>query len=60
MRLRRWTWREVRRRLTGPGGRWRTPTTDGIEPFNIASVPFIRYRCRGSKIPNPWLLPNHA
>jgi len=58
--LHRWNWTDVRRHLTGPNGRWRRPTADGIELFNIASVPVTRYRYRGSKIPNPWLLPNHA
>jgi len=60
MRLRRWNWKDVRRHLTGPNGRWRRPTADGIELFNIASVSVTRYLYRGSKIPNPWLLPNHA
>lgn len=60
MRLRRWQWKDVRRHLTGPNGRWTRPTVDGVELFNIASVPVIRYRYRGSKIPNPWAIPNHA
>jgi len=60
MRLRRWTWRDVRRHLTGPDGRWRRPSADGIELFNIATVPVTRYRYRGSKIPNPWVPSNHA
>ncbi|MGI5152972.1 group II intron reverse transcriptase/maturase [Plantactinospora sp. CA-294935] len=59
MRLRRWRWIDVRRRLIGRNGRWTRPTADGIELFNIASVPVTRYRYRGSKIPNPWA-PNHA
>jgi RNA-directed DNA polymerase len=59
MRLRCWTWKDVRRHLTGPNGRWRRPTADGIELFNIASVPVTRYRYRGSRIPNPWTVPNH-
>ena len=58
--LHRWKWKDVRRHLTGPNGRWRRPTADGIELFNLASVPVTRYRYRGSKIPNPWILPNHA
>jgi RNA-directed DNA polymerase len=58
--LHRWNWKDARRHLTGPEGRWRRPTTDGIELFNIASVPVTRYRYRGSKILNPWTLPNHA
>ena len=60
MRLRRWKWRDVRRHLIGPGGRWNRPAADGIELFNIASVPVTRYRYRGIKIPNPWIQLNHA
>jgi RNA-directed DNA polymerase len=33
---------------------------DGVGLFNTASVPVTRYRYRGVKIPNPWILPNHA
>ncbi len=36
-----------------PDGRWRRPAADGIELFNIASVPVTRYCYRGIKIPNP-------
>ena len=60
MRLRRWKWKDVRRHLTGRNGRWTRPTADGIELFNMASVSVIRYRYRGSKIPNPWTVLNHA
>lgn len=60
MRLRRWNWKSARRHLIGRNGRWTRPTVDGIELLNIASVPVTRYRYRGTKIPNPWLLPNHA
>ena len=56
----RWRWKDVRRHLTGPHGRWRRPTADGIELFNIASVPVTRYLYRGSKIPSPWAPANHA
>ncbi len=42
---------------TGGGSR---STADGIELFNIATVPVTRYRYRGSTIPNPWTLRNHA
>ncbi|MCU1681911.1 MAG: hypothetical protein JWQ81_2650 [Amycolatopsis sp.] len=42
-----------------PSG-WRRPSADGIELFNIASVPIARYRYRGIKIPNPWLVTNPA
>jgi RNA-directed DNA polymerase len=54
MRLHRWKGKDVRRHLTGPHGRWRRPSADGIELFNIAKVPVTRYRYRGSKIPSPW------
>ena len=59
MRLHRWKGKDVRRRLTGPNGRWITPAADGIELFNIASVPVTRYYYRGSKIPSPWTATNH-
>ena len=51
------TWKDVRRRHTDHTGRWRRLTADGIELFNIASVPVTRYRYRGDKIPNPWPWP---
>jgi RNA-directed DNA polymerase len=60
MHLHRWRWTDVRRRFTDHTGRWTRPTADGIELFNIASIPVTRYRYRGSKIPNPWITPNHA
>ena len=55
-----WKWKDVRRRLTTPTGRWQRPSADGIELFNIAAVPITRYRYGGNTIPNPWALPNHA
>jgi RNA-directed DNA polymerase len=55
-----WTWTDVRRRLVTPTGRWRRPEADGIELFNIATVPVRRYRYRGNTIPSPWALPHHA
>jgi RNA-directed DNA polymerase len=60
MRLHRWKWNDVHRRLRGRNGRWTRPAVDGIELFNIASVPVTRYIYRGVKIPNPWIMPNHA
>jgi RNA-directed DNA polymerase len=60
MHLRRWRWKDVRRQLASRDGRWTRTAVDGIELFNIASVSVTRYRYRGSKIPNPWALPNHA
>ena len=56
MRLHRWKGKDVRRHLTGHDGRWRRPSADGIELFNIAKVPVTRYRYRGSKIPSPWAI----
>jgi RNA-directed DNA polymerase len=52
---RRWRWKDVRRWLTDPTGRWRPITADGITLFNPESVPIRRYRYRGNKIPNPWV-----
>jgi RNA-directed DNA polymerase len=60
MRLHRWRWKDVRRNLTGFHGRWRMPSADGIELFNLARVPVTRYLYRGSKIPSPWATANHA
>jgi RNA-directed DNA polymerase len=50
----RWTWRDVRRWLTAPTGKWRPPAVDGIELLNMATVPVTRYRYRGNTISNPW------
>jgi RNA-directed DNA polymerase len=55
-----WTWTDVRRRLVTPTGRWRRPSADGIELFNIATVSVRRYRYRGNTIPSPWALPHPA
>jgi len=60
MKLHRWNWKDVRRRHTGPNGRWLRPAADGIELFSLASVPVTRYLYRGSKIPSPWAMPDHA
>jgi len=35
--LHRWRWKDVRRRLTTPDGRWRPITANGIELFNLES-----------------------
>jgi RNA-directed DNA polymerase len=51
----RWRWKDVRRWLTEPSGRWKPIAADGIELFNPASVPIVRYRYRGNTIPNPWV-----
>jgi RNA-directed DNA polymerase len=55
-----WRWKDVRKRLTSGTGRWSRPSVDGIELFNLATVPITRYRYRGVKIPNPWVQLNHA
>lgn len=57
--LHRWSWKDVRQRFTDPSGRWKPIAADGIELFNIASVPVTRYRYRGSNIPNPWTPARH-
>ena len=58
--LHRWKWKDVRRRFTTPGGRRRPITVDGIELFNLETVPVTRYRYRGNTIPNPWTPHDHA
>jgi RNA-directed DNA polymerase len=58
--LHRWKWKDVRRWLRRPDGRWIPITVDGIELFNLETVPITRYRYRGNTIPNPWTLHNHA
>ncbi|AVT36991.1 group II intron maturase-specific domain-containing protein [Plantactinospora sp. BB1] len=51
----RWNWRDIRRRLAMPTGRWLPIAADGIEVRRISAIPIIRYRYRGNKIPNPWV-----
>ena len=50
----RWRWKDVRRWLTDPTGRWHPINADGIELFNPATIKIKRYRYRAYKIPNPW------
>src|SRR4051794_39727745 len=52
-KLHRWNWKDVRRGHTDHTARWRRRSADGIELFNVASVPITRYWYRGNKIPNP-------
>jgi len=59
-KLHRWNGRDVRRHHTGLHGRWTRPSADGIELFNLASVPITRYRYRGNTIPNPWTVAHPA
>jgi RNA-directed DNA polymerase len=49
----RMSWKALRRWFKGPNG-WRPILVDGVELFNIASVPVTRYRWRGPRIPSPW------
>ena len=58
-KLRRWRRSDIRRDHTAHG-RWTRPSADGIELFNLAKVRITRYRYRGTKIPNPWVLANHT
>jgi RNA-directed DNA polymerase len=53
MHRNRMTWKAVLRWLRTPNG-WRPIGFDGIELFNLATVPVTRYRYRGNKIPSPW------
>jgi RNA-directed DNA polymerase len=50
----RWNWKDVRRWLTDPRGRWRPIRAGETELFNPASIPIRRYRYRGSSIPTPF------
>ena len=55
-----WGWKEFRRRHTTPEGRWLPITGGRTELRRIDAIPVTRYRYRGSKIPSPWPLPEHA
>ncbi len=54
----RWRWKDVRRQFTTPTGRWLPITAGGTELRPITAIPVTRYRYRGTKIPNPWILSN--
>ncbi len=54
----RWSWKDVRKRFRLPSGRWLPiASADGIEFAKISKIAIVRYRYRGTKIPNPWLAP---
>ena len=53
MHRNRMTWTAVLRWLRTPTG-WQPIGFDGIELFNLATVPVTRYRYRGNTIPSPW------
>ena len=55
-----WRWKEFRRRHTTPDGHWLPITGGQTELRRIDAIPVTRYRYRGSKIPSPWPLPEHA
>ncbi len=55
-----WRWKEFRRRHTTPQGHWLPITGGQTELRRIDAIPVTRYRYRGSKIPSPWPLPEHA
>jgi RNA-directed DNA polymerase len=50
----RWRWKDVRRWLIDPSGRWKPISADGIELFNPEAIAITRYRYRGKQIPTPW------
>ena len=47
-----WKWTDLRRRFTGPSGRWIPLSADGKALFNLEAVPVTRYRYRGEH-PDP-------
>ena len=47
--LHRWRWKDVRRWLTGPNGRWRPITAGEVTLFDPCSIPIRRYRYRGNR-----------
>lgn len=53
MHRHRMSWKAFQRQQRGQHG-WSPIVLDGIELFNISSMPVSRYRYRGNKIPTPW------
>ena len=49
----RLNWKQIQRRYTSEG----TFAEKGIVLFNPGSVSVTRYRYRGARIPNPWIIP---
>jgi RNA-directed DNA polymerase len=56
----RWRWKDVRRWLTDPNGRWQPISADGTELARMQTITVTRYRYRGARIPTPWSLANPA
>jgi RNA-directed DNA polymerase len=50
----RWRWKDVRRWLTTPTGRWQPIHADEITLFDPTRIPIRRYRYRGEVIPSPF------
>ncbi|WP_436501783.1 group II intron maturase-specific domain-containing protein [Actinokineospora sp. HUAS TT18] len=55
-----WRWKDVRRWLVTPSGRWRAINAGEIELRRIAAIPVTRYRYRASNIPNAYVQTTHA
>ncbi|MFJ9968340.1 group II intron reverse transcriptase/maturase [Streptomyces avermitilis] len=53
MHRNRMPWKAIRRWLRTSQG-WGAIRMEGIELFNLATVPVTRYRYRGNSIPTPW------
>jgi RNA-directed DNA polymerase len=47
-------WKTIRRRYLALPGNRLVPHDGGVALFNAESVPIVRYRYRGTKIPTPW------
>ena len=55
-----WRWKDVRRQLTTPDGRWRPISAEGTGLARMAAITVSRYRYRGTRIPTPWSPANPA
>ncbi|MER5973646.1 group II intron maturase-specific domain-containing protein [Streptomyces sp. NPDC002055] len=53
MALHRWKWKDARRRLTDHNGRWRMPSADGIELFDLQKVTVARTATEATRCPTP-------
>lgn len=51
--IRRWKWKDVRRRLTIATGVWKPIGADGLKTFEMVPAPLTRYPYRGNTIPTP-------
>jgi RNA-directed DNA polymerase len=49
-----WSWKELRRKLTGPDGHWQPIQADGVKLAEMDAIVVSRYRYRGVNIPTPW------